>query len=320
MPATGYDAREFHAGLVEHGLIIPSGVQGVFARSQVFEDVAARFDQAVGRIAKDDGAVELSFPPTVPRTLIEKTGYMDSFPQLAGAIYSFKGKEFAARQLSAKIHAGEGWSDYLDMTDVMLTPAVCYPVYPTMTGTLPAGGKLVTSLGWVFRHEPSPEPTRLQAFRMREYIRSGTPEEVVEWRNTWVARGVALLESLGLPVVTNIAADPFFGKGGKLLAVSQKELELKFEVLCPVISKNEPTAICSFNWHQDKFATAFDIRTADGETANTACLGFGLERVVMSLLQAHGFDPDAWPASVRAKLWPESERVPEARRNRMQTG
>jgi seryl-tRNA synthetase len=310
VPSTEYDALAFHAGLVEHGLIIPSGVQGVFARSQVFEDVAARFDQAVARIAKNDGAVELSFPPTVPRALIEKTGYMDSFPHLAGAVYSFRGKERTARELSEKIHAGEGWSEYLAMTDVMLTPAVCYAVYPTLTGTLPAGGKLVTSLGWVFRHEPSPEPTRLQAFRMREYIRSGTPEEVIEWRNMWVARGMALLESLGLPVVSDIGADPFFGKGGKLLAVSQKEQQLKFEVLCPVISKDEPTAICSFNWHQDKFATLFGIRTADGETANTACLGFGLERVVMALFQTHGFDPRAWPARVRAKLWPAAEARP----------
>ncbi|MBA3538144.1 MAG: amino acid--[acyl-carrier-protein] ligase [Deltaproteobacteria bacterium] len=304
MPATEYDSLKFHEGLVAHGLIIPSGVQGVFARNHVFEDVVTRFDQAVGRIAKDDGAVELTFPPTVPRALIEKTNYMDSFPQLAGAVYSFFGKELVARQLSEKIHAGEGWSDYLGMTDVMLTPAVCYPVYPTFTGTLPDDGKLVTSLGWVFRHEPSPEPTRLQAFRMREYIRTGTPDQVVAWRNMWLQRGLTLLESLGLPVISDVASDPFFGKGGKLLAVSQKEQQLKFEVLCPVISKDKPTAICSFNWHQDKFADLFGIKTANGETANTACLGFGLERVVMSLFQAHGFDPSSWPAHVRATLWP----------------
>src|SRR4051812_41282204 len=117
MPATAYDSLKFHAGLVEAGLIIPSGVQGVFARSAVFEDVVTRFDQAVGRLAKDDAAVELSFPPTVPRALIEKTNYMDSFPQLAGAVYSFFGKELVARQLSEKIHAGEGWSEFLGMTD-----------------------------------------------------------------------------------------------------------------------------------------------------------------------------------------------------------
>ncbi|MHC9085865.1 amino acid--[acyl-carrier-protein] ligase [Luteimonas sp. RIT-PG2_3] len=305
MPATEYDPLRFHEGLVQHGLIIPSGVQGVFARNHVFEDIVSSFDAAVARIAGPDEATSLTFPPTVPRALIEKTNYMDSFPQLAGAVYSFFGKELAARQLCDCIHAGEEWGSHLGMTDVMLTPAVCYPVYPTFTGTLPPDGRLVTSLGWVFRHEPSPEPTRLQAFRMREYIRAGSPEQVVEWRNAWLARGMALLTSLQLPVQSDIAADPFFGKGGKLLAVSQKEQQLKFEVLVPVISEDKPTAICSFNWHQDKFAELFDIRTADGEVANTACLGFGLERVAMALLQTHGFDPAAWPAPVRQILWPD---------------
>ena len=46
------------------------------------------------------------------------------------------------------------------------------------------------------------------------------------------------------------------------------------------------------------------IKTSDGETANTACLGFGLERCVMALFQTHGFDPGLWPREVRSRLWP----------------
>ena len=75
-------------------------------------------------------------------------------------------------------------------------------------------------------------------------------------------------------------------------------------MLVPVISEDDPTACCSFNYHQDKFGQAFDIRTADGNVAHTACLGFGLERVTMALFKTHGFDPAAWPAAVRAQLWP----------------
>jgi hypothetical protein len=33
-------------------------------------------------------------------------------------------------------------------------------------------------------------------------------------------------------------------------------------------------------------------------------LGFGLERVTLALIKAHGFDAKAWPESVRAQLWP----------------
>jgi hypothetical protein len=40
-----YSSKELYDGLVESGLIIPVGVQGIFGRNAVFEDVLARFDQ-----------------------------------------------------------------------------------------------------------------------------------------------------------------------------------------------------------------------------------------------------------------------------------
>lgn len=304
MSATDYDPLKFHEGLVAAGLIVPVGVQGAFGRGKVFEDVLEAFNHAVSRVAGDDGAEYYVFPPVIERKVLEKVHYMDSFPQLAGTVHSFFGKELDARKLSERIHNGEAWGDAMGITDVTLNPAACYPVYPSFTGTVPPEGRLVTMLNWVYRHEPSPEPTRMQAFRVREYVRCGTADQVVQWRDTWLERGLALLESLGLPAAADVATDPFFGKGGKMLAASQRELKLKFEVLVPVISKDKPTACCSFNYHEGKFAEAFDIRTPDGQLANTACLGFGLERCVMALFQTHGFDPGAWPTAVRQRLWP----------------
>ncbi len=303
MPATAYDAERFHEGLVRHGLIVPVGVPGAFGRNHVFEDVLERFNALVSQLSRDDGAEYFVFPPVIARTVLEKSDYMDSFPHLAGTVFSFFGKELTARELSERIHAGRPWGDLQGMTDVVLNPAACYPVYPSFAGTVPAAGRLVSMLNWVYRHEPSPEPTRMQSFRVREFVRCGTPDQVVAWRDMWLARGLALLESLGLSTRADVAADPFFGKGGKMLAVNQKEQKLKFEVLVPVISTDDPTAVCSFNYHQEHFGQAFGIETADGAVAHTACLGFGLERVVMALFQAHGFDPGGWPTAVRARLW-----------------
>jgi seryl-tRNA synthetase len=157
---------------------------------------------------------------------------------------------------------------------------------------------------WVYRHEPSPEPTRMQSFRVREFVRAGGPAEVVAWRDDWLQRGLDILLSLELNAETAVASDPFFGRTGKLLSEGQKEQKLKFEVLVPVISLEEPTALCSFNYHQDHFGQVFGIRTHSGEVAHTACLGFGLERVVMALFKRHGFEPNAWPQNVRSRLWP----------------
>jgi seryl-tRNA synthetase len=305
MTATALDPAAFHDGLVRHGLIVPAGVPGIFGRAAVFEDILERFNRRVSAIAADDGAEAFTFPPVIDRKILERVDYMDSFPNLAGPVFSFFGKELDARQLSERIHAGEPWADKLGMTEVTLNPAACYPVYPSFSGVVPAEGRLVTMLNWVFRHEPSPEPTRMQSFRVREFVRCGTPDQVVAWRDMWHARGLALLESLGLPAASDVATDPFFGRGGRMLAANQKEQRLKFEVLVPVISADKPTACCSFNYHQEHFGGAFAIKTADGQVAHTACLGFGLERIVMALLQTHGFDPGGWPSEVQQLLWPE---------------
>ncbi len=299
-----YDVESFYKGLVEHGLIVPVRVLGAFGRGAVFEDVLERFNGLVTQLSKNDGAEVYTFPPVIDRTIIEKTDYLDSFPNLAGTVFSFFGKDREAKALSAKVHAGEPWGDTQGITDVCLNPAACYPVYPCIAGTLPQNGRTITMTNWVYRHEPSPEPTRMQSFRVREFVRAGTPDMVVEWRDQWLQRGLELLTSLGLPAKSDVAADPFFGRAGKILADGQKAQKLKFEVLVPVISVEKPTAVCSFNYHQEHFGHVFGIRTADDQVAHTACLGFGLERVTMALFKTHGFDPKTWPAPVRSKLWP----------------
>ena len=98
-----------------------------------------------------------------------------------------------------------------------------------------------------------------------------------------------------------VANDPFFGRAGRLLASNQRTKELKFEVVAR-ISSVTPGAIASANYHEDHFGIAFDIRLADGTPAHTACIGFGLERIALSLHFAHGLDPTAWPLEIRQLL------------------
>lgn len=295
--------NQVYDDLVKHGLIVPTRVPGTFGRNAVFEDVLARFDAAVMDLAKDDNPEFYVFPPAIDRQIIEKVGYLDSFPNLAGTVFSFFGNEREAKALGAKVQEGKPWADTQGMTEVCLNPAACYPIYPTMTGTLPEAGRLITMFQWVFRHEPSMEPTRMQSFRVREFVQAGPPDKVVQWRDMWRDRGVELLTSLDLPARADVAADPFFGRTGKMLATNQLDQKLKFEVLIPVNSEEKPTACCSFNYHMSKFGDVYDIKTPDGEPAHTACLGFGLERVCMALFKTHGYDPKKWPEKVRKRLW-----------------
>ena len=206
------NAAGFYEELVAHGLIIPSGAQGAFGRGEVFEDVLERFNALITQVSKDDGAEVYTFPPVIDRTILERVDYIDSFPQLVGSVHAFSGDSHAAKALSDCIHAGEPWGNAMAQTAVSMNPAACYPVYPSLRGTLPPEGRLVTMTNWVYRNEPSPEPTRMLSFRVREFVRAGCPDEVVSWRDEWLQRGLEVLLSLGLAAKSAVASDPFFGR------------------------------------------------------------------------------------------------------------
>ncbi len=290
--------------LLASRLLLATGVRGVFGRGPVMVDLVERIEALIDVAAREDGAERVRFPPVIPRETVRRVGYMDNFPQLCGSVHSFVGDDRKHMALARTVKEGGDWGEHLVQTDVVLTPAVCYPLYPTLTGTLPEGGVLFDLTGTCFRHEPSDDPARMQSFQLRENVRAGTPDDVVAWRARWITRGRELLESLGLPIRVEIASDPFFGRGGRLMKASQHELELKFEILVPITSEESPTAVASFNYHQDKFGSVFDIKAHDGSCAHTACLGFGIDRLAIALLHVHGLDPASWPASVRARLWP----------------
>jgi seryl-tRNA synthetase len=77
---------------------------------------------------------------------------------------------------------------------------------------------------------------------------------------------------------------------------------MKFELLIP-ITDAEPTACGSFNYAEDHFTEAWQITMRDGAQAVSGCIGFGMERMTLALFRHHGFDPDRWPAPVRAVLY-----------------
>src|SRR3954452_1355557 len=191
----------FLRDLVDAGLLIESGAPGVYGRGATFEAVREGFDALVTRAAADEGAESLRFPPVLPRRQLERSGYLSSFPHLAGAVFASEGTEAQAATQHERALAGEDWTEHQAMTDLVLMPAVCYPVYPAIAkrGPLPPGGVTVDPGGaYAFRHEPSGDPARLQMFHMRELVRIGEPEACQAWRDRWRDRAIALLTGLGL--------------------------------------------------------------------------------------------------------------------------
>ena len=295
----------FLGELLDRGLLLATGVPGVYGRGATFEEIRLRFDERVSRAFQAEPTESMHFPPVLPRHQLETTDYLKSFPQLAGTVFAFAGSEAQAAEQQERAHDHRDWSAYQSMTDLVLMPAACYPVYPALAarGPLPASGVSVDpGAAYVFRHEPSGDPARMQMFHMRELVRVGEPAEVVSWRDAWLDRALSLLRAIGLDAEPDIATDPFFGRGGRMLAASQREQALKIEIQVEICGPG-PTAIASFNCHQDHFAAKYGITLAGGGEAHTACLGFGHERIVLALLRTHGFDPEAWPSAVRRELW-----------------
>jgi seryl-tRNA synthetase len=294
--------RVFLDTLVKAGHLIPSSVKGVYGYRGVFESVVERVDAYVTKVGADQNAEVMRFPPVLSREAYERTDHLETMPQLLGSIHSFAGEEREYLEMVRMREARGDWSRSLTRTDVVLPPAACYPLYPTASGILPPGGRVVDLLAFAFRHEPSDDPARMQMFRQREYVRLGTPEQALAHRDEWLRRGEKLLASVGLDVACVAANDPFFGRGGRVMKATQREQGLKFELVVPITSRERPTAVASSNYHLDHFGLAFDIRTADGAVAHSACIGFGLERIALALFSTHGMDPDLWPHDVRSVL------------------
>ena len=298
------DGTTFRDELVAAGILVPTYSDGIYGRSALYEDIVAGIERLVMSTASSEGTASFRFPPVMPRRVLEETGYLSSFPDMIGTVSTFTGDNKDHKKLMDVAQAGGEWTALLQAADVSLCPAVCHPLYPTLTGRLPAGGSRYDVMGWCFRHEPSLDPARMQSFRQHDLVYVGDAAAASAHRDRWLQLGSEILESLGLKVETVVANDPFFGRVGRILAENQRSETLKFEIVTPVNSAEHPTAIASANCHLDHFGQPFGIATADGEVAHSCCFGFGLDRITLALLRTHGLDPGDWPKASRDRLWP----------------
>ena len=288
--------------LVAAGLLVPGGVDGLFGRGRDFEHVITQFEAFVTRRGADENATVLRFPPLLSRAHYQQTDHVRGFPDLVGCVHSFVGGDAEHASLINAVESGGDWSGFFTASDFVFTPAACYPVYPISTGTIGPEGLTYDVLSYCFRHEPSRDPARMQLFRQREYVRIGSAQQSVAFRDKWAERAHAMFLEAGLPAEIVVANDPFFGRAGRMLVANQRDQELKLEVVIPITSTAKPTACASANYHQDHFGHPFAIQQADGSHAHTACIGFGLERIALALFMVHGLELRNWPAGVRRLL------------------
>jgi seryl-tRNA synthetase len=294
--------EEFREALLAAGLLLATGTDGVYGYSATYQRIVNGLDRLVTDLG-GDAFEPVHFPPLLVRATFDLTGYLQSFPDLMGSVHVFRGGDREHRELSKRYEEGGNWSELLEPAEVVLSSAACHSLYPLCSGRLPQGGRYYEIENWCFRHEPSTDPARMVAFRMHELVYVGDPETAQEYRDSMLANGLALLSSLGLPMTTVPANDPFFGRVGTILASAQLEENLKLEGVTPICSEERPTAIISGNCARDHFGDPFGIETDDGQVAHSSCVAFGIDRITLALLHRHGLDPIQWPIDVQRRLW-----------------
>jgi len=284
-------------------LFKPSGVDGVYGRTGAYESVVEALAALISR-HRPDGAEIFRFAPVMARASLEKQGYLNSFPNLIGAVSTLVGTDREISRSAAKYENGGDWTEDLKPSDLVLAPAACYPIYPIAAerGVVPEQGYIFDVAADCFRHEPSRHVDRFQSFRMREYVRIGTPEQIQAFREPWVERAKAIADALGLSYTVDVANDPFFGRVGALMANQQREDALKFELLVPVRSADSPTACMSFNYHKEHFGEVWGLHNAGGDVLHTGCVAFGMDRLAVALFVTHGAKIADWPLAVRQEL------------------
>jgi seryl-tRNA synthetase len=263
--------------------LVPTLATGVYLSTGDFETIVRGLTSALGTLASDDGRQSLRTPPVIAREIIEKVGYHESFPHLLGRVF-------------AGANAGT-----LAESDLVLLPAGCYCVYPVYAGTRLEAATELSVEATCFRQEADAEVGRLRSFRMREFVRLGTAEQCITWRDDRLTAARDWLAELGLETVSAVASDPFFGTGNRMMRMLQMERELKIELLAEV-GPGQTQAIASGNYHTDKFGQVFAIVGPDGDVAHTACLAFGYERLALALMHRHGADAHRWPDRIRQVL------------------
>lgn len=270
--------------------------------------------------AVEFGTAARSFPASMPAELLHACGYFDSHPNMStfathlvedlDVIETFREANEETESYVAPPAAS------FAPPEVCLVPAACFPCYPTYAGrTLEDDGVALSWQGRIFRQESRNATglSRLREFNVRELVFVGTEGFVQTARRRALELVEALFRRCELSFAIATASDPFFATVAAAKTFWQQSQEVKHEILVPYAAgaagAEQTVAVSSVNYHENFFGRRFAIVARDGELAHTACVGIGIERLMLAVFAQHGFAPASWPQVLAAALAAESEEV-----------
>ena len=218
----------------------------------------------------------LRFPPVLPRDSSRRSATSSRSRTSPGRLRVRRRRARRARAAGAGRQRTRTGASSSSMTDLVLMPAACYPVYPAIArrGAAAEGGVAVDPAApTCSATSRRGDPARLQMFHQREIVRIGEPDDVAGLarrlarprRSSCCARSGSTRTSTSPPTRSSAGA-------GRMLAASQREQALKFEILVQIAGAGADRGRVV---QLPPGPLRVDVRASqtDGELAHTACLG-----------------------------------------------
>ena len=230
-------------------------------------------DNHFRQVALNMGGKEVVIPAMIKRSVLERCGYFQSFPQHLTVVNSYFNEE-------TETDSTQQGNNSIN-TDMFLTPAACLHIYPMLEGEN-LSDSIITTKAKVYRYEGDRHDgsTRLWDFSVREIVAVGSERFVINTLSNIQKEALSYCQELKIEAEVKNATDPFYpSKRNEKIKKIQRINNLKKELVTNIDGKE--VAIASFNIHGTHFSKPFNFDQSG--TVVTGCVGFGLERLVAAI-------------------------------------
>ena len=136
--------------------------------------------------------------------------------------------------------------------------------------------------------------TRLQDYNIREIVFIGDHDYVLSVRKKLIDSTIELFSSLDMKFDIRSASDMFVIPSMQKYKLFQEYNEAKYEL--QINRADELTCACaSFNIHGNAFSNKFHFKVKNVANTESGCVGFGLERIIITFLNQFGIKRSKWP-------------------------
>lgn len=277
--------------LVKQGMVHDFG-NGHVAYKGLFLELIHAVDSLFQCLAGKLKAIPIHLPNFIRWDCIKKLGSIEEYPHRLFFLSSLvsdidKMEEFQTAALSGHWNSMQ----YLSSPGYCLKTSACSLLYPTIENKSFSQGTYFTMLGNCARRESLNTTSfeRLTEFQMREIVYIGDEPGIKKFFDYSIELFKDIIRHFDLTGHIATASDSFFVSRYNKLKLMLMLGQDKYEAHVFIPETDTTISFASFNNHRNFFSKRFGF-TLKGKEAVSACIGFGLERLVYGLLNQHGPD------------------------------